>query len=101
MDHGGIDNGTTVVHYWFIRCIRGESTGDLDMNRLADRLIAPHCARATKRRTGTQSLIDEITQDALRRAALAPTYMAALDITGAALIAVAAVVRMESRGVAA
>lgn len=41
-----------------------------------------------------QNLIDEITQDALRRAALAPTYMDALDITGAALMAVAAVVRM-------
>jgi hypothetical protein len=40
------------------------------------------------------SLIDEITQDAMRRAALAPTYMAALDITGAALLEVAAVVRM-------
>jgi hypothetical protein len=32
---------------------------------------------------------------------MAPTYMEALDITGAARIAVAAVVRMESRRVAA
>ncbi|MEM5419644.1 hypothetical protein [Paraburkholderia ferrariae] len=40
-------------------------------------------------------LIGEITRDALRRAALAPTYMEALDITGAALIAVAMVSRME------
>ncbi|WP_176080811.1 hypothetical protein [Paraburkholderia tropica] len=45
------------------------------------------------------SLISEITRDALRRAAMAPTYMDALDITGAALLAVAAVTRMgESRG---
>lgn len=35
------------------------------------------------------TLIDEITRNALKRAAMAPTYMAALDITGAALIAVA------------
>jgi hypothetical protein len=47
------------------------------------------------------SLIDQITRDAIRRASMAPTYMEALDITGAALIAVAAVVRMESRRVAA
>lgn len=40
-----------------------------------------------------QVLVDQITRDALRNAALAPTYMAALDITGAALIAVAMVVR--------
>jgi hypothetical protein len=71
------------------------------MDRPATTLLAPNLERATKRPTGTQSLIDEITQDAFRRAALAPTYMAALDITGAALIAVAAVVRMEPRRVAA
>lgn len=41
-----------------------------------------------------QQLVDQITRDALRNAALAPTYMQALDITGAALIAVAMVVRM-------
>jgi hypothetical protein len=41
----------------------------------------------------TQTLIDQITNDALRNAAMAPTYMAALDITGAALIAVAILVR--------
>lgn len=35
------------------------------------------------------NLIDQITRDALRRASMAPTYMEALDITGAALIAVA------------
>ncbi|WP_233831783.1 hypothetical protein [Paraburkholderia sp. ZP32-5] len=44
----------------------------------------------------TQSLIDRIIRDALRKAALAPTYMQALDITGAALIAVAMLVRMEA-----
>jgi hypothetical protein len=41
----------------------------------------------------TQTLIDQITRDALRGAAMAPTYMAALDITGAALIAVAMLVK--------
>ncbi|WP_118179726.1 hypothetical protein [Paraburkholderia phosphatilytica] len=47
------------------------------------------------------NLIHEITRDALRRAALAPTYMDALDITGAALLAAAAVARMGSgRGTA-
>jgi hypothetical protein len=46
---------------------------------------------------GTNQLIEQITQDALRNAALAPTYMQALDITGAALIAVAMLVRMEGR----
>jgi hypothetical protein len=38
-------------------------------------------------------LIDQITRDALRRASMAPTYMEALDITGAALIAVAYLVK--------
>lgn len=42
-----------------------------------------------------KSLTAEITRDALRRAALAPTYMEALDITGEALIAVATISRME------
>jgi hypothetical protein len=42
-------------------------------------------------------LIEQITKDALRNAALAPTYMAALDITGAALIAVAMLAKMEDR----
>ncbi|WP_321894724.1 hypothetical protein [Paraburkholderia heleia] len=52
------------------------------------------------RRSGPidQNLIGEITQDALRRAAMAPTYMEALDITGAALLAVAAVSRMGESG---
>lgn len=45
-------------------------------------------------------LVDEITRDAMRRAALAPTYMESLDITGAALLAVAAVVRIGSGCVA-
>jgi hypothetical protein len=40
-------------------------------------------------RTAPGSLIDQITQDALRRAVMAPTYMEALDITGAALLEVA------------
>ncbi|WP_250865611.1 hypothetical protein [Caballeronia sp. INSB1] len=44
-----------------------------------------------------QTLIEQITRDALKRAALAPTYMAALDITGAALIAVAMLVKTEAR----
>lgn len=43
------------------------------------------------------ALIDDITQDAVRRAAMAPTYMAALDITGAALIEVAMIAKMEFR----
>ncbi|MEC5405140.1 hypothetical protein VOM14_06070 [Paraburkholderia sp. MPAMCS5] len=41
------------------------------------------------------ALIDEITREAIRRAAMAPTYMAALDITGAALIEVAMIAKME------
>lgn len=40
-------------------------------------------------RTAPGSVIDRITQDALRRAVMAPTYMEALDITGAALLEVA------------
>ena len=39
------------------------------------------------------NLIDQITRDAIRRASMAPTYMEALDITGAALIAVADLVK--------
>lgn len=52
-------------------------------------------ASTTKRlRHASQaSLIDDIICDGLRRAALAPTYMDALDITGAALIAVSMVAR--------
>ena len=46
---------------------------------------------------GTHQLIEQITRDALRNAATAPTYMQALDITGAALVAVAMLVRMEAR----
>ncbi|SAL09253.1 hypothetical protein AWB69_00007 [Caballeronia udeis] len=41
------------------------------------------------------NLIDQITRDALRRASMAPTYMEALDITGAALIAVAYLAKAE------
>jgi hypothetical protein len=47
------------------------------------------------------SLIDDIVSDGLRRAAMAPTYMGALDITGAALLAAAAVARMQVRSNAA
>lgn len=47
----------------------------------------------------THRLIQEITQDALRNAALAPTYMQALDVTGAALIAIAMLAKMEARHV--
>lgn len=43
------------------------------------------------------SLIDQITRDAIRRASMAPTYMEALDITGAALIAVAYLAKAEVR----
>lgn len=45
----------------------------------------------------THQLIEQITQDALRSAALAPTYMHALDVTGAALIAIAMLAKMEAR----
>lgn len=38
-------------------------------------------------------LIQEISRDAIRHAAVAPTYMAALDITGAALLAIAFLVK--------
>jgi hypothetical protein len=47
----------------------------------------------------THRLIQQITQDALRKAALARTYQESLDITGAALVAVAMLVRMEARHV--
>lgn len=42
----------------------------------------------------THQLIEQITKDALRNAALAPTYMQALDVTGAALIAIAMLAKM-------
>jgi hypothetical protein len=42
-------------------------------------------------------LIQQITQDALRKAALALTYQESLDIAGAALVAVAMLARMEAR----
>jgi hypothetical protein len=45
----------------------------------------------------THQLIEQITKDALRNAALAPTYMQALDVTGAALIAIAMLAKMEAR----
>lgn len=64
--------------------------------------LAHIAAPAVKRaRRDMQTLIDEITQDALRRASLAPTYMESLDITGAALLAVAAVARMGANRAAA
>lgn len=44
-----------------------------------------------------QSHINRIVADALRAAALAPTYQDALDITGAALSAVASLARTEVR----
>ncbi|MGV7245535.1 hypothetical protein [Caballeronia sp. M23-90] len=49
-------------------------------------------AQTTGASTGV--LVDQITHDALRRASMAPTYMEALDITGAALIAVAYLVKV-------
>jgi hypothetical protein len=45
----------------------------------------------------THQLIEQITKDALRNAALAPTYQQSLDITGAALLAVAMLAKMEAR----
>lgn len=47
-------------------------------------------------RTGqdTTTLIQQITRDAIKRAAVARTYADALDITGAALLAVAALAKM-------
>lgn len=49
-------------------------------------------------RPAPQALIDQIIKDALRGAALAPTYIQALDITGAALIAVSYLVNRRSEG---
>jgi hypothetical protein len=49
------------------------------------------------RHQSTHQLIEQITKDALRNAALAPTYMQALDVTGAALIAIAMLAKMEAR----
>jgi len=43
------------------------------------------------------SLVQSIIRDALRAAATAPTYQDALDVTGAALVAVAALARAEVR----
>lgn len=57
----------------------------------------PSSIRRTPGCANVQTLIDNITQDAIRRAAMAPTYIAALDITGAALIEVAMLARMEVR----
>lgn len=59
------------------------------MKKAIQPLQAPRCGPVGRR------LIGRITQDALRRAALAPTYAEALDITGAALVAVAMVSRAE------
>ncbi|WP_321921665.1 hypothetical protein [Burkholderia sp. BCC1998] len=54
-------------------------------------------SNASARPQSTQTLIDQITRDALRNAALAHTYQESLDITGAALVAIAMLVRMEAR----
>lgn len=43
------------------------------------------------------SLIQSIVRDALRAAATADTYQSALDVTGAALVAIAALARAEVR----
>ena len=43
------------------------------------------------------ALIQSIIRDALRGAATADTYQSALDVTGAALIAVSTLVRAEVR----
>ncbi|RQN41002.1 hypothetical protein [Paraburkholderia tropica] len=43
------------------------------------------------------SLIQSIVRDALRVAATADTYQSALDATGAALVAIAALARAEVR----
>ncbi|SOE57605.1 hypothetical protein SAMN05414139_01242 [Burkholderia sp. D7] len=42
-------------------------------------------------------LIQSIVRDALRAAATADTYQAALDVTGAALVAISTLVRAEVR----
>lgn len=78
-------------HALYITAIRERGT-NMQIGFLPQ-IAAPERKRA---RRDAQTLIDEITQDALRRAALAPTYMESLDITGAALLAVAAVVRIGS-----
>ncbi|WP_185735417.1 hypothetical protein [Burkholderia sp. Bp9099] len=54
-------------------------------------------SNASARPLSTQTLIDQITRDALRNAALARTYQESLDIAGAALVAIAMLVRMEVR----
>jgi hypothetical protein len=43
------------------------------------------------------ALIQSIIRDALRDAATADTYQSALDLTGAALVAISALVRAEVR----
>ncbi|WP_244744768.1 hypothetical protein [Paraburkholderia terricola] len=43
------------------------------------------------------ALIQSIIRDALRAAAIANTYQSALDVTGAALLAISALVRAEVR----
>lgn len=43
----------------------------------------------------TPALIQSVIRDALRAAATADTYQSALDITGAALVAISALVRAE------
>ncbi|SHJ47343.1 hypothetical protein [Paraburkholderia terricola] len=54
--------------------------------------------QSTHAHTGQHSpLIESIIRNALREAATADTYQSALDVTGAALIAISALVRAEVR----
>jgi hypothetical protein len=56
------------------------------------------CPISSHARTGQSApLIESIVRDALRVAATADTYQSALDATGAALVAIAALVRAEVR----
>lgn len=51
-----------------------------------------HQPKLNPPRPAPQALIDQIIKDALRGAAMAPSYAQALDITGTALLAVASLV---------
>ncbi|CAE6865539.1 hypothetical protein R69658_07840 [Paraburkholderia aspalathi] len=54
--------------------------------------------QSTHAHTGQNSpLIESIIRNALREAATADTYQSALDVTGAAPVAIAALVRAEVR----
>jgi hypothetical protein len=52
-------------------------------------------SRTPARPQSTHQLIEQITKEALRNAALAPTYQDALDVTGDALRRLAELAKME------